>query len=222
MTPKDIPEFAAVWKSVASMYNRDPKDFEIQLCFEAFDKYSLPEVKSAISSHVKNPDGGQFMPKPADIVRYIDGDGNSAANKAWALVDRAIRCPGSAVSVVFDDPITMAIIEQKGGWIELGRIPNEEDLKFYGISFCKLYQSYLAKPPERHPSKLIGKDEHELMREFPKLVEPPRLIGDPEKAQEVLLSGTSREPVSTDIKALDSKGEVAKIMAKLRAPSEEI
>ena len=72
----------------------------------------LRAVADALNRHAVNPDNGQFLPKPADIVRLINGNTVDRALVAWSTVERAIRSTGPYQSVVFDSPeiIGLAVV----------------------------------------------------------------------------------------------------------------
>lgn len=56
--------------------------------FLALRSYALADVRGALEAHVVDPDHGQFMARPADIVRQIRklvaDDGRPGADEAWA------------------------------------------------------------------------------------------------------------------------------------------
>ncbi len=58
---------------------------------------------------MQNAEAGQFPPKPADLIRFLDGTGESRAMGAWSLVERTLRRIGPYQSLVFDDPITQRV-----------------------------------------------------------------------------------------------------------------
>jgi hypothetical protein len=137
-----------------------------------------------------NPDSGQWCPKPADVVKMLQGSTKDSANSAWSSVDYAIRTRGDQYSVVFDDPLIHRVVEDMGGWIKLCRTDSEQ-YPFTQNEFVNRYRGYKMRgevPP--YPSKLIGTPEDYNARQgYP--VQPPLLIGDPKKAQLVLQNGSN-------------------------------
>jgi hypothetical protein len=145
------------------------------------------DVKAAFEAHARNPDCGQFFPKPADIVRFIEGNGETRALKAWAIVEKALQCVGVYQSVVFDDAFIHAVIEDMGGWVKLCTMTND-DLPFRAREFQKRYMGFVIKKPLRYPKCLYGLSNCENAKNG-YAVEPPLLIGDAAIAEQVMLNG---------------------------------
>ncbi len=117
MTQNDYFEFVEIWSQVAEVYNKQPSDGALNLIFNALQRFDLEQIKQGLTAHINDPKHGDFAPKPADIVRHIEGDGDSRALAAWSKVEQAIRTVGPYESVVFDDPRTMAAVDDMGGWM---------------------------------------------------------------------------------------------------------
>lgn len=73
MKARDKQGFAQTLTAIADLYGKPLSDAGLQIWWSALEGYSLAKVQQALSAHVKDPDRGQFMPKPADVVRKIDG-----------------------------------------------------------------------------------------------------------------------------------------------------
>jgi hypothetical protein len=135
-----------------------------------------------------SPDSGQFMPKPADLIRMLGGTSLDAAMQAWAKVERAIRRVGGHESVVFDDPVIHRCIEDMGGWLKLcGTL--EDDLPFRAKDFQNLYRGFaMRREIPDYPKHLIGRFEAQN-RQSGQPIAPPVLIGDPDVCKQVLKIG---------------------------------
>lgn len=206
MNKEHYPEFSQVWLATASLYNAKPNDMAVAIAFRALQKYDLQDVKRAVSAHVRNPDGGQFMPKPADLFRHLEGDNHSRPLAAWTLVEQTISRFGRYETIVFDDPITMRVIHDMGGWIQLCGIDVEE-MPFRREEFAKRYRGYLNTGLAGHPQKLIGVIEAQNAKDFPESVPEPMLVGDTAKALSVYQSGGKRATDSLRLgKALEMLG----------------
>lgn len=192
MTPNDRPQFAELWVAAYAVYGKQVSDAMLDVVFSALSSYSLQDIRTGLSGHIKNPDSGQFAPKPADVIKHVSGNSQSAAGAAWAKVDYAVRCVGNYRSVVFDDPKIHAAIERLGGWVKVSMTENSE-YPFLQNHFLKLYQGFTVQPPETFPRKLLGTCEHQnsaasgFLRGRAK--DEPALIGNPEKAREVYQGG---------------------------------
>lgn len=194
MTEHDRPAFYATMTGLFEMYGKRASPELLEIYFGALTAYDLHDLQRAANHHALDPDAGQFMPKPADFVRHIDGSKQTRAMRAWSLVDRAIRQVGQYESVTFDDPVIHRVIEDMGGWVELCSTPTEKDLEFRANEFNKRYQGYaLQGGVSDWQPRLIGLIEADCQsRKLP--APPPKLIGDPQRAKMVLLQGATSAP----------------------------
>lgn len=213
MTTNDRAQFAEIWTAAYAVYGKQVSNAMLDVVFGALSAYSLRDIRTGLSGHIKNPDTGQFPPKPSDVIKHISGNSQSAAGEAWAKVDYAVRCVGNYRSVVFDDPKIHAAIERLGGWVKVSMTENDE-YPFLQNHFLKLYQGFTVQPPETFPRKLMGTCEHQnsqasgFLRGRAK--DQPALIGDPEKAREVYQGGgeqgvaqITRDSTQTFLESLD-------------------
>lgn len=181
MKPNDFDAFAALLKQVAEYYRVELVPGAARLYWQALSTYDFEEVKGALTAHLHNPDTGQFMPKIADVVKLLEGNTLTQAMRAWQKVTRAITSVGTYQSVVFDDAIIHAVIDDMGGWTAIGLI-SEDELPFRVREFEKRYQSYRLKPPTEYPRKLCGILEANNTKGGYD-IEPPVLIGDQRAAR---------------------------------------
>lgn len=167
------------------------------LYWNTLRKFDISDVEKAFEKHALNPDGGQFMAKPADIVKYIEGSGDDASMKAWSKVEQTVRRVGAYVQdLIFDDPIIHAVLRDMGGWTQLCQTPTEQDMHFQSIEFCKRYRGYLNNNRLDYPSRLTG-----LVADG----EKPLLIGDVAKAEKVALEGNDEPLKMTHIDEITKK-----------------
>lgn len=190
MTEHDFDEFAALLSAVAETLqsNRAMSPLAIAVYWGALKDMDFPVFREALSRHVKNPDTGQFMPKPADIIRMAEGSTKDRALQAWTKVDKAVRCVGSGTSVVFDDALIHRVIAEMGGWATLGG-KKVDEWPFVARDFEARYRAYSARGevPE-YPPVLIGAFESENRRAG-MLCEPPMMIGVAADAARVMQGG---------------------------------
>lgn len=190
MTPQDRVRFAKAMAALADYYGKPLSDGAIGLYWQGLQAYDIAQVERAVRLHVQNPDGGQWMPKIADLVRALEGSGQDAAVLAWAKVLRAVGAVGMHQSLAFDDPSIHLAIDDLGGWPGLCQTP-ERELPFVARRFEATYRAYrqrgAALPP--HPRYLSGLAEIANASQG-YASDPPRLVGDPEAAQRVLQAGS--------------------------------
>lgn len=189
MTPENKSDFAVLVTSVYAFYRQDCSDFAISVWWEACHPFDFAAVRSAFNRHAVNPDNGQFMPKPADIVKLLQGTTTDGAMVAWSKVDKAIRQVGTYASVAFDDRIIHAVIQDMGGWVELGR-KSEDEWPFVAKEFQTRYRGYRTQgSPGEYPRVLIGIAQAQNSQ-LGFQSQAPVLIGAPEAAREVIRRGS--------------------------------
>ena len=151
-------------------------------------RFDLVAVRDALGRHCMNPDSGQWLPKPADVVKLLEGGTLDAAQIAWSKVQRAIESVGTYQSVVFDDAAIHLALTDMGGWILLGQVKLDE-LPFKQKEFENRYRAYrLRGAPESYPKMLPGivaRDNGAKGYVPPE----PVLFGNPERAALVYKGG---------------------------------
>jgi Domain of unknown function (DUF6475) len=202
MKLQELEEFGAVLGATLSLYDKTPSDEVALLWFEALKQFEISDIRIALTRHVQDPDAGRFSPKPADVIAHLAGGAATRGMRAWTLVEKAVRSVGHYRSVCFDDPVINKLVDEMGGWVKLASTATEEDLKFRGIEFAKRYQGIMQTGGvgADYPPYLIGASESHNAVEGMR-VEPPALIGDPVKAQQVLTRGQG----STALKVTDAR-----------------
>lgn len=206
-------DFAELLTQVYSEYGRDISEFSLNAFWGALRRFDFDAVKHAFSVHYSSPDKGAFAPKPGDLIRIIEGGSGDRGLLAWTKVDKAVRRIGPYQSVVFDDPIIHAVIRDMGGWIQLGNV-SERDFEFRGKEFVTRYRGYAETGrTDNFPAKLIGIAESDNTQNN-RQVDPPLLVGDQRKAQEVLTNGSDSSGlkisrIKADVKQIVDKGRTA-------------
>jgi len=188
---EDGAKFRALLTGAMDFYGKEVSDFAANIWWSALRTYDIGAVISAFERHLGNPDTGQFPPKPADIVKALEGTTQDTACMAWAKVQQAVGSVGGYRSVVFDDPIIHLAIVDVGGWPELCECPMKE-LPFLQKRFENAYRAYRLRrddlPP--HSRHLPGRCEREnALGSYP--VEPPMLVGNQERARLVMQGGSA-------------------------------
>lgn len=194
MNQHDKQNFGAMLIAIGEYYGKTVKPAVIEIYWQGLQQYDIDAISIAINRHVGNPDTGQFMPKIADISRMLGGTSNDRALVAWAKVDKAVRHIGPYRSVVFDDPIIHRVLVEMGGWISLGEKQTDE-WPFIAKEFENRYRGYAMRGevPVYQPVLTGISDAHNAKEGFK--TEPPMLIGNAEKAQEVMRLGVDRPTI---------------------------
>lgn len=207
MTPNDSESFTALVGDVYAFYRQDYSDFAARVWWQAMQPFDFAAVADAFNRHCVNPDAGQFMPKPADIVKMLQGSTQDAALVAWAKLDRAIRTVGTYQSVAFDDPIIHRVVTEMGGWIGFGT-KTEDEWPFVRNEFVNRYRGYRTRNeiPE-YPPHLIGISEAQNVKNGFS-APAPLLLGDATRAKQVC-DGGSNAPLLTVTPARRIASDVA-------------
>jgi hypothetical protein len=175
------------------MYDKSPSPAIYEIWFNSLRRFELEAIRKAFSVYIQSPDAGRFMPKPADIIKIIEGTSLDAAYVAWSKTEKAVQRVGSYSTVVFDDPIIHSVIKDMGGWIKLCQT-QENKLPFASNEFRQRYHGFKTQGtiPE-YPGKLIGITEAEnTANGFLDHIQPPTLIGDQDSAKHVMACGSNK------------------------------
>lgn len=188
MIESDRMVFAQMIGGVYAFYRQTATDFAIGVWWRAMQPYDLKAVEDAVGRHCVNPDAGQYLPKPADVVRMLQGGTQDSAMVAWAKVDRAVRHVGTYQSVVFDDALIHRVLHDMGGWVLLGN-KDEKDWPFVAKEFENRYRGYRmrSETPE-YASVMIGIAEAQNSEQG-RQSQPPVLVGDAALAKTVMSGG---------------------------------
>ena len=191
MRDDDMEKFFRMLSGISDYYGRQIGKDAMRLYWEGLKQYDLQAVEKAFWTHTQNPDSGQFMPKIADVAKYLKGRTTDQASLAWSKVDKAIRVIGTYQDVCFDDAIIHRVIEDMGGWIAIGQ-KDEQEWPFVQNQFENRYRGYVMRDemPE-YQSRLTGiANAHNAQNGF--RLNPPILIGDEAKAKLILKNGSNK------------------------------
>ena len=191
MTRADFNPFSELIQAVAECYGQTLSAQGVALRFKLLEQFEFAEVQKAALS-VMATRKYTSMPTPADFLEHMSG--GAAEDKAEVEAGKvlsAVSAYGGYASVVFDNPVTQAVIVQAyGGWVKLcADCGVEESEKWFRKDFAKTWAAYSRQGVKQFGSLpgLIeitnhsnGQYEH---------IPQPKLIGDPAKAQAVLEAG---------------------------------
>lgn len=208
MRPEDRAEFARVITGAYDFYGKELSDFALSVWWQSMQQFDLVAVREALGKHCMNPDTGQFLPRPADVVRMMEGSTLDSAVVAWTKVDRAVQVVGTYATVAFDDPLIHRVLTDMGGWPQLGRKPADE-WPFVAKEFQTRYRGFKTrKEKPEYPPKLPGIfDMHNDQRGFSQ--QPVTLIGNTEQAKRVYLGGDDKPQLTFKTLALPELEDVA-------------
>lgn len=187
MREADRESFAVLLTDVMAFYRQDVSPFALSVWWQACQQFDIEQVRKALTAHAMDAERGQWAPKPADLVRMLQGTFTDRSLVAWGKVLDAAQRVGAYESVAFDDPAIHCAIVDLGGWQAVCRTDMDE-LPFLQKRFTDAHKAYAARPSLTYPARLAGDHEQSnALRGMP--VVPPVLIGDPAKAAEVQKMG---------------------------------
>jgi len=92
MRDADRKRFAAALAGAAEIYGKGVSESAAEIWFAALRDVPIDAYEAAMMRHMRDPDTGRFMPRPADIIAQIRGtganDGRPEADEAFALVPK--------------------------------------------------------------------------------------------------------------------------------------
>ncbi len=187
MFEQDRKRFAALMVSAGEVYNKPLTSALIGIYWSVLKAYSFEDIDVAVKCHLVTPDVGKFFPKPADIIMAIKGSPQNQALLAWSKVVSAMRSAGRYTSIAFDDALIHKVIGDMDGWVRFCNI-DEKQLPFIEKEFLERYRGYTVNIPTSYPPYLIGIIESQN-RIYGYMYDPPALIGNTEKAKQVMATG---------------------------------
>jgi hypothetical protein len=222
MNKSEKEKLLALVADVCAFYRQDFSAFVGRVWLEAMKPYEFAAVADAMNRHCINPDTGQWMPKPADIVKMLGGSTLDTALLAWSKVDKAVRTVGTYQTVVFDDPLIHRVLQDMGGWVPLGT-KTDDEWPFVAKEFQNRYRGYAMRSerPEYLPA-MIGIAQAQNSRQgLPS--QPPVAIGNAAKCLAVYRGGDAKvaigiSPLAVESHALKLVGSEG--MAKLKKPKD--
>lgn len=181
-------EFLRALEAVYALYRAEYSAPVAAIWWRALQAYEIAAVVEALGRHAMNPDTGQFLPKPADVVKQLEGATQDVALLAWNKALEGLKRHGTYASVTFDDPIINRVLLDLGGWVWFGQ-QTDKEMPFIEKRFRDAYRAWrnrgmVGTEPVRHLPGII--EVHNAGGGFHDRIPAPKLIGDPIKAQAVL------------------------------------
>lgn len=174
--------FSELLGDALGFYGQAVTAFSLSVWWQACERYEFEQVAKALTAHAMDPDRGQFAPKPADIVRQLQGTHTDRSLMAWGKVFEAMQRIGAYTSVDFGEPAIHCAIEDMGGWQKLCRSTMDE-LPFVQKRFCETHKAYsLRGDMLRDIPALMGElEQRNRIGGHP--TKPPVRIGPPKALQ---------------------------------------
>ncbi|OOH75916.1 DUF6475 domain-containing protein [Leptospirillum ferriphilum] len=173
MEPSRYKDFGELLKGVSEMFDREMTETVFKFWIVSLKDYSFQEIVDAFNRFVQTE---SRMPVLADILRILRGSDEDKALSALIKVEDAMQKHGGYATVVFDDPVIHAVIQELGGWIRTCRL-SEQEFVWWKKEFRERYEHHIhcgLSPHQEIPVKLSGIFDQANLQ--------PVVIGDYEKA----------------------------------------
>jgi hypothetical protein len=94
MNSTDKTAFTALIAKTWRFYGKTPTGEDVADWFELLQSFPLDAVATAFKRHLVDPKAGQYLPKPADLIRHLqprtEDDDHPDPDEAWGLLVRLI------------------------------------------------------------------------------------------------------------------------------------
>lgn len=154
----DQERFKIILAGVCEIYSKDITPQLTQMYWQALKPITIDQFDSAAQKHMLDPKCGQFFPKPADIMRNIEGEQQTAEDRAmlaWMAVERAISRVGAYGTLNIEDKQALMAVKHMGTWQDLCHTDRDK-MGFKRQEFMKNYQALENTAIEHLPQSLHG------------------------------------------------------------------
>ena len=157
MLPTDKPAFAALIAKTWRFYDKTPTAETAADWFDVLESFPLDAIATAFKRHLIDPKAGQYLPKPADVIRHLPirqtDDGHPGPDEAWGLLLRLMR----------DERETGVLTEEmRAGWQACQPILDAGDEVGARMCFLDVYRRRMLDARQRgnpaHWSVTLGTD----------------------------------------------------------------
>jgi hypothetical protein len=95
MRDSDRDQFAKLWRGAWALHAKPVTVEMLAISFSALADFELRDIERALTAHIRDPQTGQFPPKPSDVIGRLtpraENDGRPGVEEAWALIPKAER-----------------------------------------------------------------------------------------------------------------------------------
>lgn len=148
MNKNDRAILAEMLFGIAEVYTARLTEVGVKMYLSALDNYNIADIKSALNKVLKTKKYNK-MPTIGEIVEYIEGTEDDIAEAEAAKAIKSVQHYGCYYSMVFDDPVTQAVIDSFGGWIDFANQMTLDNQKYVRMEFIKKYKAFNRKGVKR-------------------------------------------------------------------------
>jgi len=148
---------------------------------QGLEDIAIEEIEKAAWLLIKTRTFASF-PKIGEIRDAVGGKAEDCADVQASIVWQTVTRYGGARSVVFDDPVTMAVIQQGfGGWQKMCSELLIDQMQWFLKDFVKHHIAF-KRSNMKHIGYLAGYSDPVLLG----ITEGPAMIGDQQKCLDIL------------------------------------
>ncbi|MCK5602039.1 hypothetical protein KAR91_09225 [Candidatus Pacearchaeota archaeon] len=150
MTEQDKNKFEEIMRGLAENVGATITKEGLRFRFLALQAFDIEQITKAAYSIVATRKY-TTMPTIADFIEHFQGgSADDLAQIQAGQVWKALKDCGSYDDIVFDDPVTMAVVHQGfGGWQKLCSEMNEDQMQWFVKDFAKIYSAYARRGIKR-------------------------------------------------------------------------
>jgi len=165
-------KFVNTMVGLCDLYGKVPSEFMLDTYYSIFADYDNAAFDKAIGKCLKVKVYNN-IPKPAEIMEFLEGTREDKETIAWFQVMDAVRKGGYYSSIEFSDPVISHCINELGGWSWFCS-QDKDQLPFIEKRFMDIYR-LLAKRGVNENIRLIGFVEAQNNRKGYPIPEPIRI-----------------------------------------------
>lgn len=149
----DKTKFVELMAGLSQLYDKELSQFALDIYYDILKNYDYIQIEKAVKQVVAN-NKYNSIPKPAEILEYLEGTRDDKALVAWLQVMEAVTKGGYYASIEFADNIIPHCINEIGGW-QFFCCSQKDELPFIQKRFMDLYRLFLKRGVKDNP-RLIG------------------------------------------------------------------
>ena len=179
MNSEEQDKFKEIIAAISETYKEEFTPAMTKLWWRIFKNQPIEVFERAVYAHISCEDDGMFFPKPANIMRVINGTTKDnerlikdRAEIAWACIEREIARIGGHGGLELEDKQALAAVKAIGGWGRLCSCTYDQ-LTWKKKELVSAYDTYERTDLAELPSKLPGltemrqhKKDHQSVQAF--------------------------------------------------------
>lgn len=150
----DKNDFGKLMCMLGEVFDKQITELLADIYYKIFKDYDYSQTESAFYKVIRS-NKYATLPKPAEMLEYLEGTRDDKTLAAWLQVMEAVRKGGYHASIEFADPIIPHCVNDLGGWMWFC-CTEKVELPFIQKRFEDLYRLYLKRELQVDNVRLIG------------------------------------------------------------------